>query len=233
VSLILGNQAVTDAVIARLDALTPKLYKQIVPLLLGAGVVEATLHTPQGNAASEVQEYITLVENSGVVGDMHNCPTAAVDGREDVLRFVMGLPKGVPMARLRQVTLVSREEGGEVAERMGLGVATMQVGLQMENLVVSAFPNLSALAPRTLVTFFSAEGEARTATLHIIALNAPCGHPDRVIREHYGIRTPAQPYTTAAEGRRGLVAVVKTGGMEPGVGGRVYPGDIAVFWEHD
>ena len=202
---------------------------------LGYGLVLGTLLTPDGGKCSVPQESITLVENQGVVGDCHACAVAEVDGRDDVLRLFLGLPKGTPKANLRQVTVVSHEEGRLVAQHMGLPGGIMPSGLQAENLILEGIPQLSKLPPRTRLMFLSPTGEARTASLYITAPNASCGHPHANIVAHFkaeGVR-PAVSYIDAAANRRGLTAVVETGGLEPGVGGLIYPGDVVTVWKQN
>jgi len=207
--------------------------KMLRELFIGAGLVEATL-VSLDSQLSEPTPTITLVENMGVVEDCHACTVTGLSGHDTVQRFFLGLPKGAPKANLRQVTIVSREEGNSVAAQMGLPADWMPAGMQVENMIVTGLDGLSGfsnLSPGTLLAFLSPDGEPRTPTLYVTGPNVPCAHPQRNLRQHFGDNLEfSVPYAAAARSRRGLIAVVETGGLHEGVGGQIYAGDIVSAW---
>lgn len=198
-------------------------------LFLGHGVVVNTLTTPPGTSIS-IQNELILYVNHGAAHDSHGSRSSQVDGREDVLRAMADAQKGTLMAHLRHLSLVSVEESNETALAMGLPDGNMPYGLQAENIVVEGFEDFSHLPCGGLLLFYdTATGQPRTASLYITARNNPCGQPHanivRYLQEH-GIGEPRMPYIQEAQGRRGLVALVKTNGI-------VRPGDTVTMWEHN
>lgn len=213
----------------------PKRQAHFTRLLMGAALVEATLVGPE-EGPSQACPFVDLIENYGVDGDRHAHCMTQLSVRDEVLVEVMGLVKrsrtrkvdGTPAANTRQVTLVSRQESDHTIKRMYGADATMPLGAQVENLMIS-LPYLSQVPAGSVITFVSPNGERRTASLIVTGENQPCGEPHANLVRYFD-QKPKVGYMRAALGRRGLTAIVKTGGHAPAKGGRVHTGDIAAFW---
>lgn len=143
----------------------------------------------------------------GIEGDFHAGITRQSGGREPWYK------RGTEMRNERQVSILSVEELGLIAEAMGL--ERVEAGWIGANLVLSGIPDMSFLPPRTLLFF---EGGV---TLRIDGYNAPCRLAGGSIARHAGISAPDSDYTKtdmalafkdAAHMKRGLVAWVEKAG---------------------
>ena len=118
-------------------------------------------------------------------------------------------PRGTPIANVRQVTILSREEMEEIAVEMG--VEALDPALVGATLVVEGIPDLTHVPPSSRLQ--GPDG----ATLVVDMANRPCHLPAREIdREAPGA---GGAFKAAARGRRGVTAWVE----RPG---RVVVGDV-------
>jgi hypothetical protein len=136
---------------------------------------------------------------AGVVGDLHAGVQRKADAR------VPWYPRGTPMRNERQVSMVSSEELAATA--VLLGVPEIQPEWLGANIMVSGWPQFTALPPTTRLVFGSG------AVLVVWNENLPCRSPGELIQTHY----PAKPglagqYPKHALHRRGLVGVVEIPG---------------------
>lgn len=188
------------------------------------GKVEAVLLNQVGSSVSVAVSELRCFVGAGLEGDRHS-GRRMVDAREDVARHI-GLLKGVEIANLRQFSAVSAEELHDISKQMGSG-ADLAYGLLGENLVLSGIENFSSLPAGTQLTFAKAStGQPRSVILYITAENNPCSRPGKNITEwsaDKNIRLKGETFVRSAKGRRGVVGLVKAGGM-------IEPGDLALVW---
>lgn len=197
----------------------------MTPILLPQGTVEAVLVTPPGGNVSEPVDELVCYVGLGIEGDKH-AGRHMVDAREDVARMI-GLPKGVEIANLRQFSAVSRHELDEISERMGCCMS-IPAGLLGENLVISGIPNFSSLPAGTQLVFRrgSPPEVYRSTILYVTAENNPCKIPAQNIlawatERKYRLDKTGKPFAKAAKGSRGVVGLVKASG-KIGVGDAVF-----------
>lgn len=118
-------------------------------------------------------------------------------------------PRGTPIANTRQISIISVEECREIARR--LGVERVEPRLIGANLVLEGDADLTGLAPATRLIFPSG------AALFVTEENRPCRHPGKVLAEAFGDPRLELKFIKAAQGRRGLVAIVESEGeIAPG-----------------
>ncbi len=137
----------------------------------------------------------------GIVGDHHAGATRKSGGREP------WYPRGTVIRNERQLSLVSVEELGTIAQSMGVDhVKPEWLGA---NLVISGVPDLTMLPPRTLLIFGGG------VTLKIDGQNAPCKLAGRAVARGLGradVDDTALAFVKAAKRLRGLVAWVEKPG---------------------
>lgn len=193
--------------------------------VLGEGLVEAVLVTPEGFQTSQLRDKIEVAVGWGVKGDRHAGATRLSDKRERLLTQLWGTSgKETTILNLRQFSAVSAEDLMQVYQNMGLGRVVLPYGLLGENLVVSGFEDFSALACGTRLVF--SEGErVRRAILMVSAPNGPCQVPDRNIKEYLrkegGLddedMEAVKGFVRSAKGLRGIVGqVFSSGKIEEG-----------------
>ncbi|MBL8952412.1 MAG: MOSC domain-containing protein [Myxococcaceae bacterium] len=137
----------------------------------------------------------------GIDGDRHFGLTRKAGVREK------HHPRGVEIANVRQLSIVSVEELAEVSAR--LGIAETDWTKLGANLVLEGLPRLTQLAPSSRLVFPSG------ACVVVDSENAPCVHPARALE---------QPgFVKAAVHLRGLVGWVERVGA-------VRVGDAVVVW---
>lgn len=122
--------------------------------------------------------------------------------------------RGTPILNTRQISIVSVEECREIAQRLGVDrVEPRWIGA---NLVLEGDAELTGLPPATRLIFPSG------ATLFVTEENRPCRHPGKVLAETFGEPRLELGFVRAAQGRRGLVAMVeREGEIAPGDAVRV------------
>lgn len=111
---------------------------------------------------------------------------------------------GTVIANTRQISILSVEECAEIARR--LGIARVEPRLIGANLVLEGDPDLTGLAPATRLVFPSG------ATLFVTEENRPCRHAGKALAEAFGESGLELEFVRAAQGRRGLVALVEREG---------------------
>ena len=143
---------------------------------------------------AEPQEKIQCLWD-GVRGDRHCGQTKLAGGRESYV------PKGTEILNLRQVSIVSKEELEEIAQRMGIPeVSGADLGA---NIVLSGISELTKLPTGTIIKF------SEQTLLFVTGENLPCVFPGKNIQARYpDIPKLANKFPKTAMGRRGLVAVV-------------------------
>ena len=133
----------------------------------------------------------------GIAGESHSGLV-----RPSCSRVTDQYPKGTPIRNVRQVSVVSVEEMGEIAAAMGLEAARPEwLGA---NLVVEGLADFTLVPPSSRLIF---EGGA---SLVVDMENAPCQFPAREIEhEHPG---KGAGFRAAAKHRRGVTAWVEREG---------------------
>jgi hypothetical protein len=134
----------------------------------------------------------------GLEGDRHFGPTRPSCSRTP------WHPRGTSIANTRQISIVSIEECAEVARR--LGIPRVEPRLIGANLVVSGHPDLTGLPPATRLVLPSG------ACLFVTEENHPCRHAGKVLADAFEEPRLELEFVAAAEGRRGLVALVEREG---------------------
>ncbi len=131
----------------------------------------------------------------GIVGDRHfgltrpSCARTPWHARDTVI------------ANTRQVSILSVEECAEIAGR--LAIARVEPRLIGANLVLEGEPDLTGLAPATRFVFPSG------AVLFVTEENHPCRHAGKVLAEAFDESRLELEFVRAAQGRRGLIALVE------------------------
>ena len=166
-------------------------------------VVLAVLVADQADSLISRQVGEVEVSLEGFSGDKHEGFTRRADGRTP------DYPRGTRIRNDRQVSLVSREELRQVAER--LAVAEIQAEWLGANLLLGGVPRLSTLPPNTRLRFSGG------VVLVVQAENMPCVGPGRVLAAQFGRPELEREFARSALHLRGLVAVVERGGtLRPG-----------------
>ena len=111
---------------------------------------------------------------------------------------------GTVIANTRQISILSLEECAEIARR--LGIARVEPRLIGANLVLEGDPDLTGLAPATRLIFPSG------ATLFVTEENRPCRYAGQALAEAFGEPRLEFEFVRAAQGRRGVVAMVEREG---------------------
>ena len=139
----------------------------------------------------------------GLEGDRHFGATRPSDARTP------WHARGTPIFNTRQISIVSVEECREIARRLGVDrVEPRWIGA---NLVLEGDADLTGLPPATRLVFPSG------ATLFVTEENRPCRHPGKVLADIFGEPVLEFGFVEAAQGRRGLVALVeREGEIAPG-----------------
>jgi MOSC domain-containing protein YiiM len=112
--------------------------------------------------------------------------------------------RGTVIANTRQISILSAEECDEIARR--LAIARVEPRLIGANLVLAGDPDLTGLPPAARLVFPSG------AVLFVTEENHPCRHAGKMLAEAFGEPRLELGFVRAAEGRRGLVAMVEREG---------------------
>jgi MOSC domain-containing protein YiiM len=187
------------------------------------GRVEDLRVTPFGSLRSVAVPQIQIVVGEGVSGDRH-WGSRLSDTREVVLKRI-GVGTEVPMANVRQISLIGAEDLERIGEEMGTP-APIPFGLCAENVVVSGLADLTGVPPGSLLTF-SRHKDGRTvsrkAVVAVWGETQPCRKPHDNIVEHFDGFTPARAFASASLGRRGIVGFAYCSG-------RIKLGDAVTVW---
>lgn len=164
------------------------------------GKVDMALAAPGSHFVTVATDTLDMTFD-GIAGDHHAGATRKSGGREP------WYPRGTVIRNERQLSLVSVEELGMIAQSMG--VEHVKPHWLGANLVISGVPDLSMLPPRTLLFFGGG------VTLKIDGQNAPCKQAGRAIAAglgHADLDDTALAFVKAAKRLRGLVAWVEKPG---------------------
>lgn len=174
------------------------------------GRVEAVLIGETGAKVSGPVSTIACICRRGVEGDRHAGVSRRLGPREPEL-LKRGVPTGVEIANIRQVTIISIEELAEIARDMGTPTP-IPFGLLSENVVVSGIHDFTHLPIGTLLFFRNTEG-FQTTVLLASGENDPCYAPGRAIQQHFSEHPGlGLKFTAAALGKRGVTAIVYASG---------------------
>ncbi|POF32313.1 MOSC domain-containing protein [Roseibium marinum] len=173
---------------------------KVTPKFKAFGRVESTYRTPSPeDFQTEAVDSLELTFE-GIPGDRHSGITRKSGGREP------WYPRGTQMCNERQVSLLSVEELGLIADRMELDdVRAEWIG---GNILVTGIANFTRVPPRTRLAF---EGGA---VIRVDGENMPCRFAGAAIaarnsgREGLDLLFPQR-----AAGLRGLVGFVEKPGI--------------------
>jgi hypothetical protein len=133
----------------------------------------------------------------GIVGDCHASRVRRSDSR-----MLQQYKRGTVVVNSRQVSLVSREELADIAQR--LDIPSLLPEWLGANVMVAGIPDLTLLPPATRMMFSSG------ATLIVDVENAPCRFPAELIECRFPGHGLAFP--KLAQHKRGLVGRVECEG---------------------
>ena len=168
----------------------------------GSGRVEGLYIKPKGETTRSVQE--ANVAWGGFEGDKHFGETRSASSSQKPY------PKGTEVRNTRQISLVSVEEMGQIAQ--ALGVDKLEAEWLSANVLVSGVADLTKLPAGSRLHFENGVG------LVVEGANPPCTTAGGIVQENY----PEQEGLTSAFpkqaiGRRGIVAwVERPGTISPG-----------------
>jgi hypothetical protein len=168
------------------------------------GRLVTVMAAPAGDDLTSAPVAELRLDHGGVSGDRHFGFTRKAGAREP------WYPRGTVIRSGRELSIVSREELGEVARRMDLAELPPEwIGA---NLVLEGIPRLSRLPTGTRIFF------AGDASAVVEAINGPCRDAGRSIARHAGDRKELELlFSKVALGLRGIVASVERAGtIRPG-----------------
>lgn len=150
---------------------------------------------------------------SGIPGDVHAGATRRSGAREP------WLPRGTVIRNDRQISVLSREELGEIARR--LSIPQLQPEWIGGNLLTEGLPGFSALAPGSRLAFGGTwQGKGRFdggAILRVEGYNLPCRQAGRALAGFCGDPALEFAFVKQAAELRGLVlSVDREGEIAPG-----------------
>lgn len=182
---------------------------ELLTKLSFAGTVEVLLANPDRDTGLEKQEVPEArFLFTGMAGDCHGGITRKSDSR-----MLKQYKRGTEVRNSRQLSILSAEELGEVADRMGIpAVKPEWVGA---NMVVRGIPDLTLLPPSTRLQFPSG------AMIVVDAENHPCRYPADIIAGHHPEAT--RGFVSAAMHKRGVVGWVEAEGL-------IRTGDAITIW---
>lgn len=173
------------------------------------GRVHTLLKNPDRERGLEKHEVTELnLLFSGIEGDSHGGFIRKSDSR-----MLKQYKRGTEVRNSRQVSLVSIEELGAIAETMR--IPSLDPSWLGANMVTEGIPDLTLLPPSSRLQFPSG------ATIVIDLENLPCRYPAEIIARHHP--NPMRPFIAAATGKRGLVGWIESEGT-------VGTGDHVVVW---
>ncbi len=162
------------------------------------GRVEALLRNADRRTGLEKSRVEALkLRFDGIEGDCHSGLTRPAD-----VRTLKQYPRDTPIRNVRQLTLLSVEELGQIAAIMEIpAVEPEWIGA---NAVTSGIPDLTLLPPSSRLQFPSG------ATIVVDMENEPCRYPAEIIERH----NPQQKvgFVKAAKHKRGITAWVEREG---------------------
>lgn len=185
--------------------------EQVPSFEISGHVRRGLICPPYGNHVTIPREKTFFKPGEGVCGDRHYGGMKFIDIRDEAA-LAKGLIKGTPVWNTRQWSAISADEMAQVAAALGIG--KIEEGDLGENLIIEGIPRFSELPPGTQLFFASRSGERRSTILTVIGQNKPCHIPGDVIAEkNAGGKPMVGNFVRAAEGLRGLVGFVYSGGF--------------------
>ena len=154
--------------------------------------VEKLLITQSFDAVPVSVDKIELLLE-GIKYDRHFGKTRHAD-----VRTVKLLPKGIEVANLRAITIVSTEELKEISKDAGVEVLPNDMEA---NITLSGIEKLTKLAPGTYIKF------PRNAIIYVTAENLPCVIPSQNMMKRGIDKGVAVKFAKCAFGKRGLTAM--------------------------
>lgn len=154
---------------------------------------------------------------AGIEGECHGGLT-----RPACVRTKAQYPTGTEIRNVRQLSVLSQEELGEIAARMGMeDIDPAWLGASM---VIEGIPDFSHIPPSSRLQFSSG------ASLAVDMENRPCIYPGREIeKDRPGLGPKFKP---AAKNRRGVTAwVEREGSVSVGDAVRLHIPDQPI-WQH-
>ena len=134
----------------------------------------------------------------GIKGDAHSGRMGRTGPREP------GFARDTAIVNVRQLSLVSIEELGTLAERLGL--RHIDPAWLAANIATEGLGPITQLPPGTLLRGSSG------ASVYLTELNSPCRLAARLLYEHSACKLNPASFVKHALGRRGLVALVYSEG---------------------
>ncbi|MFW2545071.1 MOSC domain-containing protein [Primorskyibacter sp. 2E107] len=171
-----------------MPALIPTDYTAEIVWL---GVVTST---DRQELMSEVRDTLDL-RFDGIAGSVHGGLT-----RASCSRVKSQYPKGTDIRNERQLSIVSEEELGIIAQAMGVEASALDPARLGASMVIRGIHDFSHVPPSSRLQAPSG------ATVAIDMLNQPCQFPAKSLRHVLG--DPAKGFKSAAEGHRGVTAWV-------------------------
>lgn len=165
--------------------------------ILKAKVEKLLITQPFDGLPVEVKKLEVLL--AGIKYDRH----FGLSRNSDV-RTAKLLPRGVEVANLRSITIVSTEELQEISADMGVEVFPDDLEA---NVTLSGIPNLTKLPPGTFMKF------PRNTILFITAENLPCVIPGQHVMQRGVDKKAALQFAKCAMGKRGLTAMTFASGF--------------------
>ncbi len=172
---------------------------ELLTRLSAEGVVDMLFFNPRRKLGLE-KHPVDQVQLSfaGIEGDCHAGLTRKSDSR-----MAKQYGRGTEVRNSRQLSIVSREELAEVANRMDIpAIKPEWLGA---NLVVRGIPDLTLLPPSSRLQFGSG------AMIVVDAENHPCRYPADIIARHHPEATIG--FVKAAMHKRGVVGWVEAEGQ--------------------
>lgn len=164
--------------------------------IISAKVEKLLLTRPFDEPCIETDAFSVLL--AGIKDDRHFGRNNLSDVRTNKL-----LSKGIEVANLRPVTIVSSEELAYVSKKLGFEVLPEDLEA---NITLSGVENLTKLSPGTFIRF------PRNTLLFVTAENIPCSYPSENMVSRGMPKEKAFMFAKEAMGKRGLTAMVFSSG---------------------
>ena len=165
--------------------------------IIKAKVEKLLLTQPFGAVPISVEKVELLLE--GLKHDRHFGRTRNADVRTAKL-----LPRGIEVANLRAITIISQEELSEISSDVGIEVLSDDLEA---NITLSRYKNLTKLPPGSFIKF------PRNAILFVTAENLPCVIPSQNMMKRGINKFIAIKFAKAALGKRGVTAMTFASGF--------------------
>ncbi len=176
-----------------------------VGVVRGTYVSNSSIREGGSFVSAPVEEIAFIYE--GIAGARHAGLRREANAREP------WLPRGMELRNDRQVSALSVEDLGKIAETLGLPEVSPE--LLGANLLIEGVPDFSHLAIGSHLAFgWDGEGKfGGTAILKVEAYNKPCRGPGRKLAAAFGRPELEFAFVKAAKHLRGLVFSVSREGV--------------------